>query len=110
MAKAHIDLAEFPVTRKGEATAFPEPELTLVGQIPAKVIPPIPASPPLPAPALAIDGRTVAMTLRLDAGRYHRLMEFGAAGREGRLRRRPNQEILIEALDLWLAKQERAGG
>jgi hypothetical protein len=41
---------------------------------------------------------TVAVTVRLDEARYHRLIEYGARFTP----RRTNQEILVEALDAYL--------
>jgi len=46
---------------------------------------------------------TVAVTVRLDHDRYHKLVGYGAQYTP----RRTNQEILIAALDAFLAKEER---
>jgi len=57
------------------------------------------AVPPLPRGARD----TVAVTVRLDHDRYHKLVGYGARFTP----RRTNQEILIAALDAFLAKVER---
>ena len=44
---------------------------------------------------------TVAVTVRLDHDRYHKLVGYGAQF----IPRRTNQEILIAALDAFLAKE-----
>jgi hypothetical protein len=44
---------------------------------------------------------TVAVTVRLDHDRYHKLVGYGAQFTP----RRTNQEILIAALDAFLAKE-----
>jgi hypothetical protein len=41
---------------------------------------------------------TVAVTVRLDEARYHRLIEYGTRFTP----RRTNQEIIVEALDAYL--------
>jgi len=45
---------------------------------------------------------TIAVTVRLDAERYQRLVRYGACF----VPRRTNQEILIAALDAYLAQVE----
>ncbi len=45
---------------------------------------------------------TVAVTVRLDHDRYHKLVGYGAQFTP----RRTNQEIFIAALDAFLAKEE----
>ena len=45
---------------------------------------------------------TVAVTVRLDHDRYHKLVGYGARFTP----RRTNQEILITALDAFLAQEE----
>ena len=45
---------------------------------------------------------TVAVTVRLDEARYHRLIEYGARFTP----RRTNQEILVAALDAFLRNEE----
>jgi len=45
---------------------------------------------------------TVAVTVRLDHDRYHKLVGYGALFTP----RRTNQEIMIEALDAFLAKEK----
>ena len=45
---------------------------------------------------------TVAVTVRLDHDRYHKLVGYGARFTP----RRTNQEIFIAALDAFLAKEE----
>jgi hypothetical protein len=69
--------------RKGEA-------------LPAQQDPPTPAS----AAATLPHGtkETVAVTVRLDADRYHRLVAYGARFTP----RRTNQDILVAALDAFL--------
>ena len=55
-------------------------------------------TPPLPRGTK----ETVAVTVRLDHDRYHKLIGYGAQFTP----RRTNQEILIAALDAFLAQQE----
>jgi hypothetical protein len=55
-------------------------------------------TPPLPRGTK----ETVAVTVRLDHARYHKLVGYGAQFTP----RRTNQEILIAALDAFLAKEE----
>lgn len=50
-------------------------------------------------------GPVIATTVKLDEGRYLRLMEAGAP-RPGRLRRRTIQDMFIEALDEWLERRD----
>ena len=45
---------------------------------------------------------TVAVTVRLDEARYHRLIDYGARFTP----RRTNQEILVAALDAFLCNDE----
>ncbi len=45
---------------------------------------------------------TVAVTVRLDHARYQRLMHYGLRSTP----RQTNQEILVEALDVYLDQQE----
>jgi hypothetical protein len=52
-----------------------------------------------------VRGQVVATTVKLDEGRYLRLVSAGAPA-PGRLRRRTIQDMLIEALDDWLAKHD----
>lgn len=88
------DLSVFPIPRKGGARPIDEGE---------------PASDPLPAPAprpptAPVRGAVIATTVKLDEGRYLRLMEAGAP-RPGQMRRRTIQDMLVEALDDWLERR-----
>jgi hypothetical protein len=55
----------------------------------------------LPAPPRGTKG-TIALTLRLDPERYQRLVQLGARFAP----RKTNQQILVEALDAYLANVE----
>jgi hypothetical protein len=59
-----------------------------------------PARPPAPSPPGMPRGTkgTVAVTVRLDEERYHKLVGYGARFTP----RKTNQEILVEALDAYL--------
>jgi hypothetical protein len=84
---AHLD-AELLV-RKGEAkpiTSASEPN------------PPQDAAPPLPKGGK----NSIALTVRLDLERYHRLVAYGARFAP----RRSNQDILVAALDAYLDQVE----
>jgi hypothetical protein len=64
-----------------------------------------PASPAAPLPALHEPlgtKETTAVTLRLDRERYRQLVSYGARF----MPRRTNQEILLAALDAYLAQVE----
>lgn len=52
----------------------------------------------------AQSGQTVALTVKLDEDRYLRLSDAGRPG-PGRLKRRSNQDIMVEALDEWLRRR-----
>ena len=56
------------------------------------------------APFPPQSGQTVALTVKLDEGRYLRLSEAGRPG-PGRLKRRSNQDIMVEALDEWFMRR-----
>lgn len=61
-----------------------------------------PAMAETPAPPAALPHgtkETVAVTVRLDAERYHRLVAYGARFTP----RRTNQDILVAALDAFLS-------
>ena len=58
-----------------------------------------------PTPPPPTYGQTVATTVKLDENRYLRLMEAGKPS-PGRLRRRTNQDMLIEALDEWFERRQ----
>ena len=91
------DLSGFPIPRKGTARPIPEPE-------PAPA--PLPPAPVRTAPAAGpVRGAVIASTVKLDEGRYLRLMEAGAP-RPGRLRRRTIQDMVVEALDEWLERRD----
>jgi hypothetical protein len=69
----------------------------------------VPAGIPAPGRAPARDAalpagpkETIAVTVRLDAERYRQLVSYGARF----VPRRTNQEILIAALDAFLAQVE----
>lgn len=69
----------------------------------------VPASTPAPGRAPAQDAalppgpkETIAVTVRLDAERYRQLVSYGARF----VPRRTNQDILIAALDAFLAHVE----
>ncbi|GGE88978.1 hypothetical protein [Niveispirillum cyanobacteriorum] len=59
-----------------------------------------PTSPQAPAVALKGTAGTIAVTVRLDPERYERLKLQGVRAR------RTNQDILVEALDTWLANRD----
>jgi hypothetical protein len=61
-----------------------------------------PATAETPAPPALPHGikETVAVTVRLDAERYHRLVAYGARFTP----RRTNQDILVAALDAFLSR------
>ena len=60
------------------------------------------ASPTTEAPLPRGTKETVAVTVRLDQERYHRLVGYGARFTP----RRTNQEILVAALDSFLSNKE----
>jgi hypothetical protein len=64
----------------------------------------LPAAQDAPAPAAAAPPHgtkeTVAVTVRLDADRYHRLVAYGTRFTP----RRTNQDILVAALDAFLSR------
>jgi hypothetical protein len=72
------------IARKGEAA-------------PAQI--PTPTSPPATTVPHGTKD-TVALTLRLDQARYRRLVAYAA----GFVQRKTHQEILVEALDAYLAQ------
>ena len=63
----------------------------------------LPALPPRP-PVSAISGQVVATTVKLDEGRYLRLVNAGQPG-PGRLKRRTIQEMMVEAVDEWFDRR-----
>jgi hypothetical protein len=87
------DLSAFPIPRKGTARPIGDDE---------------PAPPPAgPAPTRRepVRGTVVATTVKLDEDRYLRLTQAGAP-RPGRLRRRTIQDMVVEAIDEWLARHD----
>ena len=90
------DLSAFPIPRKGAARPIGEDALP-------------PVSTPAPArhePAgEPVRGAVVATTVKLDEDRYLRLTQAGAP-RPGRLRRRTIQDMVVEAIDEWLARHD----
>lgn len=88
------------IVRKGEAspsiTTPPVSVSPLAASVPAASESPTPARAPLPR---GIAG-TIAVTVRLDPERYERLKVHGAR------HRRTNQEIIVAALDAYLARAE----
>jgi hypothetical protein len=76
------------LVRKGEAT-------------PATDSQPLVTNDAMPPPARRMKG-AVALTVKLDPKRYHRLLEYGARFTP----RRTNQEIIVAALDAYLDTQE----
>ena len=98
------DLCAFPIPRKGGARPIAEgPEATVLHAAdPAPRSPPPPAA---PASGPPVTRAVVATTVKLDEGRYLRLIAAGAPA-PGRLRRRTIQDMLIEALDDWLARHD----
>ena len=130
MSKAP-DLSAFPIPRKGgarpiEMDAAPEPVLPTAipdeeegAPAPEPVLSVVPVRVNTPAVARktqtqprpvdqallsAPSGQTVATTVKLDENRYLRLAEAGRPG-PGRLKRRPIQEMVIEALDEWFERR-----
>lgn len=99
--------------KKGEAApvvasieAAPAPAPLFPPPLPAPVPPPalaaVPASAPEPPP-LPTSSRvrpTIAVTVRLDEGRYERLKRFGGQHRI------TNQDIIVAALDHFLQGRE----
>ncbi len=91
------------IARKGEAaptvplTAPDEnTQAVALANVPTLAAPAAPllvASPPTPRGTAG----TIAVTVRLDPERYERLKIYGAKGR------RTNQDIMVEALDAYLA-------
>ena len=99
------DLSAFPIPRKGAARPIVEDPETALNAPEAAAISPVT---PMPAPAPILEpprGQVVATTVKLDEGRYLRLVAAGAPG-PGRLRRRTIQDMLVEALDDWLARHD----
>lgn len=83
------------IARKGEAAP------TVPPLAPASLTPTVQTvSPAAKQPAKGVAG-TIAVTVRLDPDRYEKLKLHGARAR------RTNQDILVEALDLYL---EKTGG
>ena len=74
------------LARKGEAVPASHPS-----HVAATTVPPLSCG----------TKDTVALTVRLDHDRYHKLVGYGARFTP----RRTNQEILIAALDAFLAKE-----
>jgi hypothetical protein len=66
---------------------------------PASTAPKVSGTTEAPLPRGTRD--TVAVTVRLDEARYHRLVEYGTRFTP----RRTNQEILVAALDAFLNSQ-----
>ena len=66
----------------------------------ARQLPPLA---PLP-PVSAVSGQVVATTVKLDEGRYLRLVNAGQPG-PGRLKRRTIQEMMVEAIDEWFDRR-----
>ena len=70
-----------------------------------------PVPPSAPAPETRYDNpdasayRTLSTTVKLDPVRYGKLIAAGNPTRPGQ-RRRSNQEMIIEALDLWFAQRD----
>ena len=60
-----------------------------------------PISQAQPAP---LSGQVVATTVKLDEGRYLRLVNAGQPG-PGRLKRRTIQEMMVEAIDEWFERR-----
>ena len=70
---------------------------------PPSVVSPAPVAPPAVAGGAAAPrgiAGTIAVTVRLDPGRYERLKMHGAR------RRRTNQQIIVAALDTYLTAEE----
>ena len=102
MSKAP-DLSAFPIPRKGMAQPILADDSS-----PPSSLPPPPSSPAAHRVAREmppVRGEVIATTVKLDGERYLRLLAVGAPA-PGRLRRRSIQDMIIEALDDWLAKQE----
>ncbi|HEY1747981.1 MAG TPA: hypothetical protein VGG11_14620 [Xanthobacteraceae bacterium] len=93
MANTGSRLGSGLIVRKGEAAP---PVQTVAAELAA----PVEASPAVPPMPKGVAG-TVAVTVRLDQPRYERLKMHGV--RE----RRTNQQILVAALDAYLASNER---
>ena len=51
-----------------------------------------------------VSGQVVATTVKLDEGRYLRLVNAGQPG-PGRLKRRSIQEMMVEAIDEWFDRR-----
>lgn len=93
MANTGSRLGSGLIVRKGDATpAIPVPA-------PAQPLPASAASSPASPLPKGTTG-TVAVTVRLDDARYDRLKMHGAKTR------RTNQQILVAALDAYLADKE----
>lgn len=60
--------------------------------------------PPLVTPQPSVSGQVVATTVKLDEGRYLRLVNAGQPG-PGRLKRRTIQEMMVEAIDEWFDRR-----
>jgi hypothetical protein len=72
---------------------------------------PLTSEPLAPLPTVEPDlaaYRMLSTTLKLDPVRYGKLIAAGQPTKPGQ-RRRSNQEMLLEALDLWLAQRARGG-
>jgi hypothetical protein len=83
------------IVRKGEAA----PAVAASAETPVPAVPPVAAPAPAsvePAMPKGVAG-TVAITVRLDKARYERMKIHGAK------ERRTNQQILVAALDAYLA-------
>ena len=59
----------------------------------------------LPPPVSASAGQVVATTVKLDEGRYLRLVNAGQPG-PGPLKRRTIQDMMVEAIDEWFDRRE----
>jgi hypothetical protein len=89
--KPQFEDIDLPVAKPGGAGPLEE------GRGPAPTL-----EPPIDQGAF----RTLSTTVKLDPVRYGKLIAAGQPTRPGQ-RRRSNQEMIVEALDLWFATRGR---
>ena len=86
--------------RRTETPDEPSPAARPERPAKARQLPPLAPMPPV----TAVSGQVVATTVKLDEGRYLRLVNAGQPG-PGRLKRRTIQEMMVEAIDEWFDRR-----
>jgi len=87
-------------SRRTDAAGYTAPISRQEKPAKARLLPPL-APPP---PVSPMSGQVVATTVKLDEGRYLRLVNAGQPG-PGRLKRRTIQEMMVEAIDEWFDRR-----